>query len=79
MIMNEAATSEIDHFDLTSRVALDQNVLRLQVAVDQSQTVNKLEGTEDLLGDSLKAAHSEIGLFFHLPIVLAILVEVISQ
>ena len=34
MIMDETTASKVDNFDLTSRIRLDQDVLRLQITVN---------------------------------------------
>ena len=41
MVCGEAARSEVDHLDLAARVALNQDVLRLEVAVDQPEPMHK--------------------------------------
>jgi hypothetical protein len=53
MVMDKARAAEVDNLDLRPRVGLDKNVFGLEVAVNQPQTVNKVERCEYLLGDLL--------------------------
>ena len=41
MVMDEAATAEIDHFNLTARVRLDQDVLWLEITVNQLKIMDE--------------------------------------
>ena len=43
VVRREARRAEVDHLDLASRVRLDQDVLGLEVAVDETERVNVLE------------------------------------
>ena len=77
--MNETARTEVNYLNLTSRVALDQNILWLEVAVDKPKAMDKVESSQNLLRDFLKASHIKVSLLFHLSVVLAVLIEVISE
>jgi len=79
MIMNEAARAKVDHLHLTSRIRLNQDVLRLQIAMDQPEPVNELQSCQYLLGDLLESSHVEVLLLLNFPVVLAVLVEIVSQ
>jgi len=48
MVVDEAGGAEVDDLDLASGVGLDQDVLGLQVAVDQAQPVDEVQGRQDL-------------------------------
>lgn len=74
MVMDEAATAEIDHFNLTARVRLDQYVLWLEIAVNQLKVMDEGECVKDLLSDSLESWHVEIELLFNLTVVLGVLI-----
>jgi len=74
MVMDEAGTSEINHLDLTARIGLDQDVLRLQIAVNKLERVDVVEGVQDLLSDSLESRHVEVEFLFNFSVVLGILV-----
>ena len=43
MIMDEAAAAKVDHFDLTARVRLDQDVLWLEITVNQLKIMDEGE------------------------------------
>ena len=77
--MDETTTSKVDNLDLTSRIRLDQNVLRLQITVNQFEIMDKGESVQDLLCDSLEARNIEVNFLFNFPIVLGIFVEVVSE
>jgi hypothetical protein len=47
--------------------------------VDESQAVDKVESCKNLLRDFLKASHIKVSLLFHLSVVLAVLIEIISE
>lgn len=55
----EAAAAQVDHLDLAPRVALHQNVLRLQVAVEQAQAVQEVQRLQDLDRDALRGGRGE--------------------
>ena len=77
--MNETARTEVNNLNLASRVALDQNILWLEVTVDESQAMNKVKSCQNLLRDFLKASYIKVSLLFYLPVVLAVLIKVISE
>ena len=79
MIMDETTASKVDNLDLTSRIRLDQNVLRLQITVNQFEIMDKGESVQDLLCDSLEARNIEVNFLFNFPIVLGIFVEVVTE
>jgi len=74
MVMDEAGTSEINHLDLTARIGLDKDVLRLQIAVNKLERVDVVEGVQDLLGNSLESRHVEVEFLFNFSVVLGVLV-----
>lgn len=41
MVMDEATTAEVDHFDLTARVRLDENILRFEVTMYKLKVVDE--------------------------------------
>lgn len=41
--MDKTGTAKVNNFDFTLGVALDQNVLRLEIAMDEFQVVNVAE------------------------------------
>ena len=47
--MDETAASKVDHLYFASRVAFNQNVLWLEIAMDQPKTMDELEGSQYLL------------------------------
>ena len=47
--------------------------------MDESQAVDKVESCKNLLRDFLKASHIKVSLLFHLSVVLAVLIEIISE
>ncbi len=76
--MDETGRAEVDEFDLALAVRLDQDVLGLQVAVDESETVQVFEGVQDLFRDLLELADGEvvlviIGLFVEFRVLVEIL------
>ena len=77
--MDEAATAEINHFNLTARVGLDQYVLWLEIAVNQLKVMDEGECVKDLLSDSLESWHVEIELLFNLTVVLGVLIQVVTK
>lgn len=77
--MNETARTEVNNLNLASRVALDQNVLWLEVAVDESQAMDEVKGCQNLLRDFLKASYIKVRFLFYFSVVLAILIKVISE
>ena len=79
MVMDEAATAEIDHLDFTARVRLNQDVLWLEIAVNQLKIMNEGKCVQDLLSDSLKSWHVEIELLFNLAVVLGVFIQVVTQ
>ena len=42
MIMNEAAGTKVNHFDLTFRVALDQDIFWLEITVNQPEPMDEI-------------------------------------
>jgi hypothetical protein len=56
VVRGEAAAAQVNHLNLAPRVALHQNVLRLQVAVQQAQAVQEAERLQDLDRDALHTA-----------------------
>ena len=72
--MDKARTTEINHFNFTPRVRLDQDVFRLQVAVNQLESVDVIQGIKNLLSDSLQSGNVEVKFLFNFPVVLGILV-----
>ena len=79
MVMDEAAATEVNHFDLTARVWLDQDVLWLEITVNQLKIMDEGECVKDLLSDSLKSWYVEIELLLNLSIVLWVLIQVVTQ
>lgn len=79
MVVHKAAGTEVDDFDLALGVGLNQNILRLQIAMDQVQVMDEVQSIQDLLGDLLKSRNVEIMFLLHFPIVLGILVQVVPQ
>lgn len=77
--MDKATGAEINHLDLTSRVRLNQNVFRLQIAMDQVKIMNKVQSVQNLLRHFLQSRNVEIVLFLNFSVVLGILVEIISE
>jgi hypothetical protein len=47
--------------------------------VDEPQAMDKVESCKNLLRDFLKASHIKVSLLFHLSVVLAVLIEIISE
>lgn len=47
--------------------------------MDKPQAMDKVEGCKNLLRDFLKASYIKVSLLFHLSVVLAVLIEVISE
>jgi hypothetical protein len=47
--------------------------------VDEPQAMDKVESCKNLLRDFLKASYIKVSLLFHLSVVLAVLIEVISE
>ena len=78
MVMDETTWTKIDDFDLTLAVALDQNVLGLEIAVNQMEVVNIVKSIQDLLGYLLKSGNIKVVLLFDLSVVLAVFVQVVS-
>lgn len=79
VVVDEAATTKVNHFNLGPGVALDKYILRLQITVYEPKPMYEIQRSKYLLGYLLQTADCEILLFLHFPIVLAIFVEVISQ
>ena len=77
--MNETARAEVNYLNFASRVALDQNILWLEIAVDESEAMDEVESGQNLLRNFLKASYIKVCLLFHFSIVLAILIKVISE
>ncbi len=51
--MWKQGAGQTDDFDFASRIGADEDVLRLEVAVDQPQLVHELEALQALLHASL--------------------------
>ena len=77
--MNEATASKVNNLDLTAGVGLDEDVFRLEIAVDQLEFVDKGQCIQDLLRDLLQTRHIKVELLLHLTIVLGVLVKVVTQ
>lgn len=77
--MNEARRPKINDFDLALRVRLDKDVLWFQIAMDQIQVMNKVQGIQNLLCNFLKPRNVEVMLLLNLSVVLGVLVKVVSQ
>lgn len=71
-----AAAAHVDHLDAAARVGLNQDVLRLQVAVQQTQRVHKRQRAQHLARDGLQAAVRKVRRLLALPVVLLELVQV---
>eukprot|EP00965_Chrysotila_dentata_P217640 6190135-Pleurochrysis_carterae.AAC.1 len=67
------------HLDLAPRVRLDEDVLRLEVAVYEPKRVDVDERLKALLGDGAQPRQREVGLAARLAVVLGELVQVIAQ
>ena len=76
--MNKATASKIDYLDLTARVRLNEDVLRLKITVDQLEIVYEGQRVQDLLRDLPQARYIEVKLLLNLSIVLRVLVEVVA-
>jgi hypothetical protein len=48
MVSLKTTASQVDHFDFTAAIALHQDILRLQIAVNEPQTMNELQGLQTL-------------------------------
>ena len=70
MIMDETTASKVNNLDLTSRIRLDQDVLRLQITVNQFEIMDKRESVQDLLRNTLQAWDIEVDFLLDLTIVL---------
>mmetsp|Transcript_5060 Transcript_5060/g.17563 ORF Transcript_5060/g.17563 Transcript_5060/m.17563 type:complete len:355 (-) Transcript_5060:1221-2285(-) len=62
VVGDEAAAAEVDHFDFAPRVAPDENILGLQVAVDEREGVEVLERLQHLARDGSQARNVEVEL-----------------
>ena len=51
MVVDEAGRAEVDYLARHVLDALDEDVLGLQVAMDQVQAVDVVQGVQHLLGD----------------------------
>ena len=79
VVVDEARAAKVNDLDLTARIRLDQNVLRLQIAVDQLQIMDKAQRVKNLLRDPLQPGDVEVDLFLDFSVVLAVLVEIVSE
>ena len=61
MVGREATAAEIDQFDFAARKAFDDDVFWFDVAMDQIQTVDKLQSLQYLPRDELQSGNREIG------------------
>ena len=51
MVVDEAAAAEVNDFDLTARVALDEDVFRLEVTMDEFESMDVLQ--RDVMYDTM--------------------------
>ncbi len=79
MVGHEARAAEVDDLDFASAVTADQHVFGLEVAVDQSQLVHKLEALEAFARNLLQARKGEVALGPTLAVELGELVQVVAQ
>lgn len=79
VVVDVATRPEIDDLHLRLRVALYQDVLRLQVAVDQLQTVDVLQAPQDLQSYPLQATYCEVFFRFLFLVELVVIVKIIFQ
>lgn len=79
MVVDKARTTKVNNLNLASGVGLDEDVFRLQVAVDELKVMDEAEGVKDLLSDALQTAHVEVYLLLSLSVILRVLIQVVSQ
>lgn len=72
--MNKATGSKIDHLYLGSRIALDQYIFRLQIAVNQTKSVNEIKGCENLLSNLLESSNIEVLFLFNFTVVFTVFI-----
>ena len=79
VIGGEAAASEVNQLNFTAREASDNNIFRLDIAVNELQRVNELERLQHLLHDPLEPRHCVIRIVIAFFYEAAELVEILLQ
>jgi hypothetical protein len=79
VVVDEARRAKVNDLNLAPAIAPDQNVLGLQVAMYQSQSVYEVQRCQDLLGHSLEPRYSEKWFFLDFSIILGVFVQVVSE
>lgn len=77
--MDEATGSKVDNFNLGSGIALDEDILWLQVAMNELEIVDVGECSQNLLSNLLETGNCEVSFLFCFTVVLAVFVQVVPQ
>ena len=77
--MNKTRGTEINYLDFTTTVGFNENVLRFQVTVNQMQTMDEVQCSQNLFCDFLESANCKVRFLLNFPVILGVLIQIISQ